>query len=234
MNGLMRRAAVAVGGLVAAAGCAGGPGCGGAACGDGHGVRGGPGCGERYKNFVDTCWPERYDHVARVETLAPFQVQAGNGAILDTTVWNYHFDAGSDKINPAGMERLDYMVRRRPAPPGVIYLQTTRDIAYDGANPEKYADTRRDLDQRRADAVQKYLAAQTAARPVNFEVQVIDPADPGFRSRYPVNAIISLPGVYVPSIGGAAGGGGGGGAGGGGGGGGGGAGGGGGGGTGSR
>ena len=38
--------------------------------------------GERYANAVDPCWPERYSHVARLETLQPFQSQAVNGHTL--------------------------------------------------------------------------------------------------------------------------------------------------------
>jgi len=184
MNGFMRAgaAAVALGGMIATGGT------------------GGPGAGERYKNWVDTCWPERYGKAARDMTLAPFESQAANGAILDATVWNYHFEPGSDKLVPAGMEKLDYLVRRRPAAPGLVYLQTARDIGYDAATPEKYADTRRDLDVRRAESVQKYLAAQTAARPTSFEVQVLDPANPGFGAQYPVNAIRALPTQYQATI----------------------------------
>ena len=69
--------------------------------------------GERYRNLVDPSWPERYNHVARLETLAPFQVQAQNGQYLDQTVWNYHFEPATDKLTAAGVERLDYLVRKR-------------------------------------------------------------------------------------------------------------------------
>src|SRR5687768_13504974 len=104
MNGFVKLASVAAaaGGLLMSTGC----------------VHGGGGrdrqCGEKYKNAVDPCWPERYSQVARAETLAPFQAQAVNGAILDHAVWNHHFDPGTDRLTPGGMERLDYMTRIRP------------------------------------------------------------------------------------------------------------------------
>ena len=156
--------------------------------------------GERYRNYADPSWPDRYSSVARAETLAPFQAQASNGAVLDQTVWNYHFEVGSDKLTAAGLEKLDYLVRRRPAPDSKVYVQASRDIAYDGATPEKFADARRDVDQRRASSVLKYLNAQTAGHPMAFEAQIIDAADPGFGAQYPANSIRSLVGQYKSGI----------------------------------
>jgi hypothetical protein len=155
-----------------------------------------PGLGERYRNHVDPSWPERYNHTARQETLAPFQVQAQNGAYLDQTVWNYHFEPATDKLTAAGIERLDYLVRKRGMPDGKVYLQTARDIGFDTNAPEKFADSRRDLDQRRAATIHKYLAAQTAAAPMNFEIQVHDPADPGFPAQFLGNAVRGLSSRY--------------------------------------
>jgi hypothetical protein len=165
--------------------------CGLAATGcQGTGER--PGLGERYRNRVDPSWPERYNHTARQEALAPFQVQAQNGMYLDQTVWNYHFEPATDKLSAAGIERLDYLVRKRGLAEGKVYLQTARDIGFDPNAPEKYADTRRDLDGRRAATIHKYLAAQTAATPMNYEIQVHDPADPGFPAQFLGNAVRSL------------------------------------------
>ncbi len=175
-----------------------------------------PGLGERYRNAVDPSWPERYNHTARQETLAPFQVQAQNGMYLDQTVWNYHFEPATDKLSAAGIERLDYLVRKRGLPEGKVYLQTARDVGFDPNAPEKYADSRRDLDTRRAAMIHKYLAAQTAGSPTTFEIQVHDPADPGFPAQFLGNAVRSLGTQYGANIGGGGGGGGGGGQGGGG------------------
>lgn len=165
-----------------------------------------PGLGERYRNHVDPSWPERYSHTARAETLAPFQAQAANGAFLDQTVWNYHFEPATDKLTASGIERLDYLVRKRGVPEGKVYLQTARDIGFDANAPEKYADARRDLDQRRAATLHKYLAAQTAAQPVNFEIQVHDPADPSFPAQFLSNAVRSLGTLYGGSVSGGTGG----------------------------
>lgn len=156
----------------------------------------------RLENLYDPAWPERYSHTARLTTLQPFQAQAANGEVMSSTVWNYHFEHGSDVLTGAGRQTLDHFVTRRPAPNNRVYLQTTRDIAYDVAAPEKYADSRRDLDERRAKAIHKYLAAQTAGRPTNFEVQVIDPSDPAISARYGTAAIRALEGQYGATIGG--------------------------------
>ncbi len=166
---------------------------------------------ERYKNLVDPCWPERYSTTARAETLAPFQAMAQNGVYLDQTIWNYHFEQGGEKLTAAGLEKLDYLTRRRPAPDSRVFLQTARDMGYEATAPEKYAENRRELDIKRANALQKYLAAQTASRPVAFEVQVIDAADPGFGAQYVGNALRNLPQQYQSGIVGQGGGGGGGG-----------------------
>jgi hypothetical protein len=156
--------------------------------------------GERYRNAVDPSWPERYNHVARMETLAPFQVQAQNGTYLDQTVWNYHFEPNTDKLTAAGIERLDYLARKRPAPDGKIYLQTARDVGYDQNDSTKLASTRSDLDQKRAVSVNRYLNAITAGRNVSFEVQIHDPADPSFGAQFVGNAIRGLPSAYSSSL----------------------------------
>jgi hypothetical protein len=154
----------------------------------------------RWAARVDPCWPERYNYVARAEVLSPFAIHAANGEIIDSTLWTYHFDAGTDRINPAGLERLDYLARKRPAPPAKLYLQTARDLAYDPAAPDKMVAARDDLNVRRAEAIKRYLAASTAGRGLNFEVQTIDPADISFRAEGPANSVRGWPGRFASGI----------------------------------
>jgi hypothetical protein len=137
------------------------------------------GCLEHYRNVVDPCYPDRYECTARLEVLGAFGPQVQNGHVLDQTLWNYQFDEGSDKLNAQGYDRLDYLVRRRPAPDTHIFLATARDLKFDPTNPDAYTDARRDLDSRRIIAIQRYLAAQTAGRPMEFEVVVHDPQEVG-------------------------------------------------------
>jgi hypothetical protein len=135
------------------------------------------GC-DRYRNLVDPCYPERYEYAARNEVIAAFAPQVHNGHFLDQTVWNYHFEPGTEKLTPGGMDHLMYLARRRPYPDCTLYLATAHDILYDPAGPAKYAEQRMNLDQRRIQAIQNYLTAETAGRHVNFEVVVHDPAEP--------------------------------------------------------
>jgi hypothetical protein len=165
MKGLITRA-------LAAACLAGGLGVGGGGC-----------C--TYRDLVDPCWPERYAHQARQEVYAGFSPQAENGHVLDQTIWNYHFQTDektglpTDKLTPAAMQHLAYIVRRRPCPDSKVYVQTAQDIAYDPAIPDQFCNTRTELDARRVQAVQKYLNAQACGRPMAFEVTVHDPSEVG-------------------------------------------------------
>jgi hypothetical protein len=136
----------------------------------------GPGC-RRYKDLVDPCYPERYNFAARREVCAAIAPQVRNGHILDQTVWNHHFDRGSDRLNAGGMDHLIYLVHRRPCPDPVVYLATAQDIAYDPSAPEKFVETRSILDAQRVEAIQKYLNAQTAGRDIAWQVVVHDPAE---------------------------------------------------------
>src|SRR5262245_22260870 len=102
------------------------------------------------RNCVDPCWPERYNCEARHGLPAAFSPQVANGHILDQTIWNWQFDAGSDRLNGAGMLQLDYLIRRRPTPDTRIFLATARDseLVFDPATPDRFVEARRDLDAR--------------------------------------------------------------------------------------
>ena len=72
-----------------------------------------------------------------------FAPQVNNGQVLDQTIWNYHFEPGTDRLTAGGLEHLAYIARRRPHPDTAVYLQTAQDVAYDPASPDKLAETRR-------------------------------------------------------------------------------------------
>jgi len=149
-----------------------------------HGFGGG--CADGSCTYCgDPCWPDRYSNEARAATVASFQPQVENGQVLDQTIWDMHFDYGTDKLNGAGMDKLDQLARRRPHPDCKLYLQTARDIAYDAEKPNDYVAKRNELDTKRVTAIQKYLAATLTGRPANFEVQVHDPAYPGIEGAAP-------------------------------------------------
>lgn len=135
-----------------------------------------------YRNWTDPCWPQRYSNTARKSVIDAFAPQVQNGQVLDQTVWNYYFNAGTDELNSLGRSRLDYIVRRRPAPDPNIFLQTAHDIPYELADPAKFAELRRELDLKRIAAVQRYLESQTVGRPMQFEFAVHDPHPVGTHS----------------------------------------------------
>lgn len=166
--------------------------------------------GERYRNLVDPCQYERYTSTARQETIAGFAPQVSNGRILDQTIWNYHFERGTDQLNPAGLDKLDQIVRRRPEPDTQVFLATARDVEpYSPKSPDKYPDDQAKLNRDRAVAIQKYLTAQTASRPLQFEVFVHDPADSSIPAVSARAAIVQQRNNYIGTIqGGGSGGGG--------------------------
>jgi hypothetical protein len=127
------------------------------------------------RNLWDPCWPQRYNFLARQSVMEGFGGQVHNGHVLDQTIWNYHFEAGSDKLTPGGLEHLNYLARRRPCPDGTVYLQTAQDIVYDAAAPEKFVEGRLELNSKRQAAIHKYLSAYAAGKPAHFEVIVHDP-----------------------------------------------------------
>src|SRR5262245_20877685 len=180
------------------------------------GVAVGSGCAP-YRNMVDPCWPERYNYVAQREVVDAFAPQVQNGHVLDQTIWNYMFATGKDELNAQGRYKLDYMIRRRPQPDSNIFLQTAHDVAYNAQDPDRFAEARRDLDQRRAAAVRQYLNAQTVGRPMAFEIAVHDPFEVGSGAAYagasmklvnaasqsgPLGALMGATGTGMPGMGG--------------------------------
>ena len=90
----------------------------------------GAGCYE-YKELVDPCYPMRYEYMARKEVQAAFAAQVNRGHMLDQTVWNYHFDAGTDRLNAMGLDHLASLARRLPQPDTLLFVQTAQDVTYE-------------------------------------------------------------------------------------------------------
>ena len=136
------------------------------------------GC-ELYHNLVDPCYPQRYEYMSRQEANAAMAPQVSNGQVLDQTVWNYHFDSGTDRLNAAGMEHLSYLARRRPAPDAVVYLQTAQDIAFDANAPDKFAYAANRSGQSPRAVGSKVLERDHGRAATSFEVAVHDPSNVG-------------------------------------------------------
>jgi hypothetical protein len=145
-------------------------------------VTGGAGVGCLPDKCVDPCYPMRYGYMAQQSVNAAMAPQVQNGHVLDQTIWNYYFEPGTDKLTAGGLERLAYIARRRPCPDTVLYLQTAQDVVFNQNAPEKMAEERQILDGKRIAAVQAYLTAQTAGRPLSFQIVIHDPAEPALAS----------------------------------------------------
>ena len=132
------------------------------------------GCVPAYRELVDPCWPERYNHEARNSVRDAFNAQAANGHILDQTIWNEHFEPGTAKLNWAGQEHLKYIARRGPAPDPMVFVQWSWDAK--GAAEE--------LNNERRVVVADYLTRINTARRSNvtFDVAIRDSAVPGIPS----------------------------------------------------
>ncbi len=135
--------------------------------------------GARYRNLVDPCQFERYSSTARQEVVAGFAPQVENGHILDQTIWNYHFETGTEKLTLGGRDKIDQLIRRRPEPDPLFLIQTAHDVPpYDPQHPELTAEAIKTLNENRAKAVQDYVKAQTVGRPIPVQVAIHDPSDP--------------------------------------------------------
>jgi hypothetical protein len=139
---------------------------------------------EKYYDCVDPCWPQRYDTMASDSVSAAFGAQVENGHILEQTVWNSHFERGTQVLTPAGQAHLADLSHRPPHADPHIYLETAYDtpVPYNPADPAKYAIDRAWLDSERKKAILDFLNAQMAGRFVPFEVIIHDPHDVGMHS----------------------------------------------------
>jgi hypothetical protein len=150
------------------------------------GLAAGGGC-VAYRDCVDPCYPSRYSYQARQEVRQSFASQMYNGHTLDQTVWNYHFEAGTDRLTPGGQEFLAYVARRRPGPDTKVFLQTAQDVTFDPQAPDKTTEARGNLDAKRAEAVTRFLRTQTPTVP--YDVVVHNPHEVGMNSVAASNAV---------------------------------------------
>jgi hypothetical protein len=118
---------------------------------------------------------------------APFAQQIANGHFALQTVDNWYFEAGTDKLNPAGMAKLDSLARTTPAPDPKIFVQDARDVLVTPENADRIKTLRDDLTARRAVAIQKYLATQPGS-PVAYEIMVTDAPTQGIPAQFALNA----------------------------------------------
>lgn len=140
----------------------------------------------RYYDVVDPSWPERYGAMASSSTNGFFAAQVNNGHVLDQTAWNEWFEPGTEVLTPMGMEKLNYLSRRRPTPDSRIYLQTAHDVPYTAAKPEEFIQKRDELNNARVQSLQRYLQTQSAGRGVAWNIQIHDPSPVGGTGLVPI------------------------------------------------
>lgn len=113
----------------------------------------------------------RYSEQARQGIRAGFEMQAQAGLELDQTVWNYHFETGTDRLRPGGRALLDRLARRGPNLS--LRLQQARDLPYVLGDHTKLDRLRIDLDARRLKTIDDYLAFSQPH--VMLSIRVSDP-----------------------------------------------------------
>ncbi len=133
-----------------------------------------------YRNLVDPCWPERYNSSSRHSVRDIHNAQADLGHKLDQTIWNHHFDPGTDILNAAGKDQLRYIARRQPIPDFQVWLQFPHDVAKD----------RDGMIARRKDAIRSFMATQTLVSSGNsYQIEIHDLAVPTYPANLTENAV---------------------------------------------
>jgi hypothetical protein len=153
-----------------------------------------------YDDLVDPCYPQRYEAAARREVNEAMAPQMMNGHVLDQSVVDSYFEAGTDKLTPGGQEHLKYIARRRPHADPVVFLQAAQDVVYDPAHPEAYVKARMELTDKRSQAVMAFLGAYTAGAPQAFRVVVHDAPEPGQSAVGVARSVVLMHNSYQGSL----------------------------------
>jgi hypothetical protein len=124
------------------------------------------GCYGTYNELVDPCYPERWNCEARQAVQSRIAMQSKNGLDIEQTLFNYHFEANSDKISPNGQNLLTRLATRRPQPFREVFVQNSFDALanvkeFDPAQAAANAQAIRDLNERRRAAVLAFLNSRS-------------------------------------------------------------------------
>jgi len=142
---------------------------------------------DRYRNAVDTAYPERYNYAARQSVVAPFAQQVANGEQINQTIATWYFDDGKDALNGAGKAKLDSIARSTPRPNTKLYLQAARDARVTEGSGDTINAIRDELDAKRAAAIQNYMATQPG-NTVVYEIAMVDSPTSGIYSPFAITA----------------------------------------------
>ena len=117
--------------------------------------------------------PAAYSRIAQQSVSAPLEMQASRGYVLERTLWNHHFNAGTAELRPSGRALLNRLARRNQGACGEVFLQTAHDLKFDGTALEKFASARDELDSQRVKQVADYF--QFVLRRDLAGIQIHDP-----------------------------------------------------------
>lgn len=140
------------------------------------------GC-QHYRDVVDSCWPERYNDLARKSVKHMHNAQSDKGHLLDHTLWTGDFD-GND-LKPSGKAKLKYIANREPVAVVMkVWLQNADDEA-----PAKRANVNAD----RKMTITAFLDTQKSeGRTSLYEIEVHNYTQPTHPSDWTNKALKNL------------------------------------------
>ena len=74
----------------------------------------------------NNCWPKPFDYPDRQSVRAPFAIMVQNGWRRQNLLGDYHFEADSAKLTPAGEEKLRWILLEAPEQHRTIYVGRAR------------------------------------------------------------------------------------------------------------
>ena len=95
-------------------------------------------------------WPDPYVTLAVQSARQPLSIQADNARAQMSSLWDYHFEMASGKLNSMGRKRLQDIVDQAGSLGHTVYVHRTPDAHETGA---RVADVRKELEQFAQDQV---------------------------------------------------------------------------------
>lgn len=106
-------------------------------------------------------WPQPYSTLAQYAVRQPLDLQAENARQQLTTLWDYHFEGATGKLNAMGRKRLQDIVNQSGAWGHAIFVQRSPSA---DETTLRLAEVRKELDHMELDGV-TYDVAESRANP---------------------------------------------------------------------
>lgn len=74
-------------------------------------------------------WPEPYNHMARASVREMLDAQVTKGWTRETTLYDHHFEPGSNRLSSAGRRRLQYITQQVRPERRFVYVQAGTEPA---------------------------------------------------------------------------------------------------------